>query len=259
MLRTALLTLMLAAPALAQPLPPSTEPAAPAPSAAPAPAASAPAPAPAAPAQAAPVEAVPTTMSMPVDAPSLNSPGMHEFMSHYLTYDESQGQAYEGKGHAPVERVHFYELVGRQDLVEGVHSREFRQRLYYGGAGATLLLGVASGAVLLAAAPDLESQACQAKVDAFQACAARRANMQLAGRALIVGGVVGAGVFSLLALTVDLDPVARSESHRLANEYNGSLRRKLTLGASRETSGRTLTLAPEGGPGQAGVRLALRY
>ncbi len=152
----------------------------------------------------------------------------------YLTVTANQYGAHVGTASAPVQGKHakplegasFYEVVGQPELASSYRTRNaWKQGLFWGG----LVTGI-GGAVLLypALTAGLECDFGDAKCE--DDADARRP--MLLGTSI---GLMGVGTIAyLVGAGLNAHPVELDEARRLADEYNGKLKKDLGLSAMRK-------------------------
>jgi hypothetical protein len=190
----------------------------------------------------------------------LSGNALAEFMKSYVSYDEDKGFT-EGKHHSPLERDVFYQRIGRSDLVEQSDSLKLRKNVLLVGACAVALAGIIGAVAAVASNPDPNSVACNQDNATYNRCIDRGRNDDVLAAGSVVVGGLAASVMAWFGFHMNLEPVDSSEAKRLASQYNGELRRRLSLGSSRETepSTRSMTLGMTMTPDAHGGQLMLRF
>jgi hypothetical protein len=163
---------------------------------------------------------------------------------------------YQGKHRRPLEGALFYEALGRHDLVHGYRVRRgTKLGLLLGGiALQTAGLAIATWGLIKS-----ETDECESLSSSSGHCYSYRRDL-MNGRTVAGLVMMGVGMSSWLAgLFIRRDPIPAHEAHRLVDEHNQLLKRRLGLGARAPSTARQLALDGAIVPGGGGLRLAMRF
>lgn len=192
--------------------------------------------------------------------------GQQRFKSAQDEYDESyvwfdaEGKALLGKDAYPLEGSALFNYIGRRDLGRRYEDTvHFKSVLGWGG-----LLAIGMGLTFSASILVMDVPLHLTCVQPSSFCDAQRPFITLLD-SLVIAGVAGAGLgvaSGLLGLAISPDPVSESEAHRLVDDYNGKLRKKLGLPVEPRASrppGPSFRLAAFALPGGAAAQLAVSF
>ena len=179
------------------------------------------------------------------------TPGLHDFLSEFLTYDEEKGDAYIGRERRPLPRVELYHRLGRPDLAARVEVLAHRRRLFFIVGGVSAVAGLVVGALGFGGAPDLNSEACVADPEQYNACAASYRTHQVVGAVGLATALTAAVVFIGTGAAMDLEPLPHDEAQQLVSQHNRELLRKGKAGGARRAPIHLLPVLTAHGAGLA--------
>jgi hypothetical protein len=175
------------------------------------------------PADVAPAEAPPVPAPAPARAKIPEA-----FYREVLAWDTEAGHAVKGRQRAPMAREDFFREVGRVDLVDQSASLRTRRILLAVSAGAVLVAGTITSAVLFSNAGDLNSQFCTANVRNFNdVCTAHNKAYITGGAATLAGSLITASLLATFAYWSNPEVINDDEATRLVSAYNSNLLKRI--------------------------------
>ena len=142
-----------------------------------------------------------------------------------------EGQILYGKERRELTPVEFFQLTGRNDLVERAHANASLRRALLIGAGALALVTMTVGAVLLATAPAGGNTACNSGDNVLYNyyCQPQSYLHNWVGGVLLVAGLGISGAIATVGLTLRPEVLNSLRLQELIDQYNASLARPASV------------------------------
>ena len=178
-----------------------------------------------------------------------------KFLEKHLAYDWADQQVVVGTAGKPVDRMTFYRMVNRPDLVAKSEAAS-RRRLHYAiAAGVTAAAGITVGLIELVTAPDLNSPECvlNGPTNFNSNCEPAVERHQTIGTIALVSGVTLGALLGTLAYWSSPDVLTPDETQALIARHNAELMKGLR---GTPTS---LRVTPVIGPRGGGLVASLRF
>jgi hypothetical protein len=150
------------------------------------------------------------------------------FMDQFLTYDETEGGVFVGKGRRPLARDDFFTAVGRPDLLAKSHEASRRRLILAISGGAVLATGVTMAVVAWSGAPDLNSAYCVQSPKVFnEVCVPDSHHRDIIAASGLVGGIAIGTLLGALAYWSSPNILSHDDTAALVAKHNAGLLKRL--------------------------------